>query len=283
MKPKFISAENFKGRDFQHDLRTVTVFVGANDSGKTAILDAVRVALLGYHPNLGKQNIDTIKLAGENRLDMNVTLGFEDDLVNSWTWRRNAKNEIKKTEKVDIKDVPAVMLDLREYLSCTKKERIAEITKRFAIESKTVNEEAILAEIEKIEVLPANERDGSIADLKKVFEKSARRRKTSKTSLQEWLPELVREIDEERKSYSTKATTLGAQMGSFRNSGAAPKSVAATLRRNLRNTPRSPRVSLNFKHNSARRRTQRSAKLNSKRASTPSFLTRARKKSSPRN
>ena len=54
MKITRVEAENLKGRSFAYDLSPQVAIVGENFSGKTSIIDAIRLALIGYIPELGK-------------------------------------------------------------------------------------------------------------------------------------------------------------------------------------------------------------------------------------
>lgn len=228
MKPISISAVNFKGRDFLHDLTSVNCFTGKNDSGKTAVLDAVRLALLGYHPVLGKQNTETIKLMGEHSLEMSVHLEFDNKLGIARSWKRNAKGEIKKTEEVGIDEIPAVMLDLRQYLGQTKKERITSITSRFKVEGE-LSEESLASQFSKIEVLPIGECGPAVKDLLAVLAKSSKKRGSIKT-VQEWLPELISDLDGSRKHMSDIQKFTSGQMIALRPADPkAPKSVAIQI------------------------------------------------------
>ena len=49
-----LTGTNIKGKTFDHELNPVTVFSGPNYSGKTARIDALKLALLGFHPELMK-------------------------------------------------------------------------------------------------------------------------------------------------------------------------------------------------------------------------------------
>ena len=61
---KKIKARAFKGRSFEHSLGPVTLIHGGNFLGKTAVADAIRIALLGYSPRHGQQPSKTWGFAG---------------------------------------------------------------------------------------------------------------------------------------------------------------------------------------------------------------------------
>ncbi len=225
MKPIYLAAENLKGLTFSYDLRPVNCFTGPNDSGKTAVLDAAIIALLGYHPALGKQNQHTIMLMGENRLDMMVTMQFDDSSANTINWNRKANQEIKKTEKIDVKNIPPVMFDLRSYLTMTKKERIKMICEKISDKDLSFDEQALLDNLKTIEVVPAAKCKLALAELETFVTKSIKMRARSKTSIQEWLSTLVKELDDEKKRYTILKDQVSAQLVGLR-----PQSASAPLK-----------------------------------------------------
>lgn len=91
MKIESIEGINVKGRSFEHSFEDLNVICGKNASGKTAITDAITIALLGYHPKLGKTNKATAKLAGAGAV-MEVAAAFEDDsyILRRWELKRTS-------------------------------------------------------------------------------------------------------------------------------------------------------------------------------------------------
>lgn len=69
-----VQAEHLKGRSFEHVLHPINIIVGDNDRGKTALVDAVRVGLLGYHPALGKTPGATMKLCKGTAMSTGVQI-----------------------------------------------------------------------------------------------------------------------------------------------------------------------------------------------------------------
>lgn len=54
MRIVHVSIEGLKGQNVQYDLSPVTIFVGPNGVGKTAVLQAVEFGVIGYDSRLGK-------------------------------------------------------------------------------------------------------------------------------------------------------------------------------------------------------------------------------------
>lgn len=126
MKITKISARGFKGRDaFSHDLAPMTVFYGANFRGKTRVMDAIRLALLGHLPELGNTNPATFGLASGT--EMEVVADFDNGLRVRRVWTL-VGNSVKKVE-----DVPegfkalgdlSVMLDAESYFGLGDRARV---------------------------------------------------------------------------------------------------------------------------------------------------------------
>lgn len=126
MKLSKITATNFKGSSFSYELDPLTVFIGNNFKGKTRIIDAIIVALLGYHPSLGKTAKATFGLASGREMEVRAefqmgptirrrfylkgdTVKVDEDLPEAW-------------DQV-VEQLP-VMLDASLYFSLTDRQRV---------------------------------------------------------------------------------------------------------------------------------------------------------------
>lgn len=61
---KRIDYKNIKGRDKKFNLSNKTIIHGGNGEGKTSVVDAIKLALLGEHDDLGKQGKKLLALCG---------------------------------------------------------------------------------------------------------------------------------------------------------------------------------------------------------------------------
>lgn len=223
----YISGTNIRGFDFEYPLKPVTVFCGQNESGKTAALDAIRIALLGYLPRLGKQNEATMKLASQQQVNLSVNLLITDGdatLPNTRTWRRQPNGDLKKIEVCEIKDIPEVLFDLRAWLGLTQKKRIEMIFERLGKTEIRIDEGEILSKLLKIEVLPIDEGKAAVNDLGTFVNKSLAGARRSKQSGLDWLTALVKELDDEKKSYAVTQERLSGQVVALRPA-TIPKTV----------------------------------------------------------
>lgn len=117
---KRIAAKNVKGRTFDYTLAPVTVFSGANATGKTAIADAIRVGLTGQHSKLGKR--DLTKLAGG--ASMSIAVEFSNGKFSTHEWAQKAGAWKYKGDLAVGVPIPAVLLDASAYFALTSDERI---------------------------------------------------------------------------------------------------------------------------------------------------------------
>lgn len=125
MKLKTITARNFKGLSFTLHLQPMTVLVGANFAGKTARTDAIRFALLGYLPELGKNARDTFGLSSGK--EMEVVAEFDNGL--RIQRRLYLKGDTVKTEEEVPEEIKkcgqlAVMLNAEEYFALSPRGRV---------------------------------------------------------------------------------------------------------------------------------------------------------------
>lgn len=118
MKITSIKALNVKGLHFAEDLGPVTIFVGQHRAGKTARLDAIRLALLGYVPLIGKTNAATFTLS--SRDTMSVYLDADCGHIRR-VWKRKGKETIEQVKQIDatIPETPEILLDSRAFFAMT--------------------------------------------------------------------------------------------------------------------------------------------------------------------
>lgn len=120
MRIKSVTLENFKGISRRHELDPVTVIVGGNSTGKTAVVSAIRLGLTGQLPVLGKAPRSLYRLAGdpEKPGKMSITLETLPAGAISHTWERNAKGTVSYTGGLpEHLRWPDSMLDFRTFLA----------------------------------------------------------------------------------------------------------------------------------------------------------------------
>ena len=108
---------NFKGLNREIPLGPITVIRGGNMVGKTAVLSAVRIGLLGFDPDLGKQHVAT-QDAMSGKV-MGVTLTFASGARFEHGWDSKGYTVTPNT----FTPAPLEMLSLDEFFKITSKER----------------------------------------------------------------------------------------------------------------------------------------------------------------
>lgn len=128
-KPQFhvskVTGRNIKGRSFEHVLTPTTLIVGPNFSGKTAILEAIRLAFIGYIPENGKTPRSTFDLSSGREMVASIEIGPGEAGAISrrfWLEKSTVKQETA-TVKVDVGPFNTPLLDSSTYFEMTESER----------------------------------------------------------------------------------------------------------------------------------------------------------------
>lgn len=150
-----IHAIALKGRTFTHLLAPLTVVAGPNDAGKSAVADAVRLALIGYLPEHGKTNSATFALCSGSRLL--IEAHFHRGPQISREWKKTGK-QVKYTGDGPT-EAPLVMLDANEYFGKSDSARVDMLfavlnPKDFTPEAITAKIKAAVAEHGVLDELP---------------------------------------------------------------------------------------------------------------------------------
>jgi hypothetical protein len=138
---------NFKGRTRVGKLAPSTVLIGNPFAGKSAVLDAIKVTLLGYLPKLGKRPANTFKLA--TGPSMTTALSFEgaDSVCRTW---KSVKGAIKETCAGTPPEVSPILFDLHDYLNLAAKDRLAYIAGKVTVDDDGFDPLAVLKELREI-------------------------------------------------------------------------------------------------------------------------------------
>jgi len=81
---KILSLEKCKGISRAFTLSPITYFQGENGSGKSAVLDGVRLALLGSHPDVGKTNSRVIEFGSGDKMSCEAVFDSGDRIKRVW-------------------------------------------------------------------------------------------------------------------------------------------------------------------------------------------------------
>lgn len=110
---------NVKGLTGDFTLTPITVVTGKNSVGKTAILTAVRLSLLGYEPSIGKQHSATFTLSSGSRMAV---------IADGRTFRWEEKRlKVVSDFPEGFTPAPETMLDLSGLFSMSREQRMVAI------------------------------------------------------------------------------------------------------------------------------------------------------------
>lgn len=142
-----IKGTGIKARTFTAALQPVTVIAGPNDSGKTAIADAVRLALLGYIPELGKTNAATFAIASGS--EMTIEAEIEGLGTISRKWRKTAKTVTATATGAESigEATPIAMMDARDYFSRSPAGQISLLFSLIELDESKFSSETIRTEL----------------------------------------------------------------------------------------------------------------------------------------
>lgn len=125
-----IAARNFKGRQICQDLSMLTEITGKNFTGKTAHLDAIRLALIGHIPEIGKKNDATFELSSGSRMVVIAEMS-DGTTVEREFWRDGESIKSAGPEK----SLCPALMDAAEYFSLTDTQRLDYIAARMELPS----------------------------------------------------------------------------------------------------------------------------------------------------
>lgn len=173
-----VEATNLKGRTFSYELSPAVAIVGDNFTGKTSIIDAIRLALIGYIPELGKTNAATYQLASDDPMTVLLTLDNGQSIGVTAYLDKTAKvahkiyaNEPSALTEESTMNIP--LLNASAYFAMTERDRynyvfnVAKLPAEFSTESIIAECERISFEEEHTEEIEKAKAD-VIATLRKV-------------------------------------------------------------------------------------------------------------------
>jgi hypothetical protein len=126
-----VRGHNFKGQSFETGLGQMTLISGDNFAGKSTIADAMRLALAGYLPAVGKGAPalwGTLAGNPEKEGTMEVQIGFDTGRTSKITFSRTKKGSVSVDGAVpaDLALDP-MLLDVRQFFTMTAAQRTAVI------------------------------------------------------------------------------------------------------------------------------------------------------------
>src|SRR5256886_2954275 len=220
MKLKSIAGENIKGQSFTHELKPVTLIVGDNYSGKSARVEAVKLALLGYVPGLGRRPQDIYALASGDKMSASVTDEAGTVTRREWALERGA---VKATQAATMA-VPPVLLDTREYFERTAAERLQYVFEKVPSLGPTVTEAGVIADLRGLRPEePHEHHEGAIDEVIATASELSEQREAEEATMQEWLSLLLEELRTDLKDTNAELRSMtGMVIGTAQLKAAEP-------------------------------------------------------------
>lgn len=216
-----LRGSKFKGRDFEHDLAPITVFVGPNSAGKSARLEALQLALAGFVPGVpasptgiygafggqGDMTVGAILEDVRHTQILKSELGYDaaaatysmnGGVIRSFRPKGKSVSREDRWDKLPVDwAVAPVAVDADEYMKTTERER-TRILFRMAKLGREITADTITAEIKNI-VLETNTKQTQefIGRLCNSVENTF---KAKQEIVQEWLIATVETFREKLKS-----------------------------------------------------------------------------------
>ena len=123
MKITRVDFTNIKGSSDTVVLGPATLIHGRNFTGKTTIIDAIKLALLGYHPGLDKTAAGVFELASGDNLKAAVVLANGQIVGHSWE-RKGARISKRDSVPLDWPEQPVAVLDPAAYFGLSDRGKI---------------------------------------------------------------------------------------------------------------------------------------------------------------
>lgn len=232
MKIKNVAAAGLKGLIFDWDLAPVTLVVGDSFSGKTAVLDALRLGLLGYHPGLGKRPGDTFRLSGASNLVVDITL--DDGKRIGRRWARDGQSIKYTGPGPEDALLPLIALDSREYFSLTAAQRLSYLFARMDPAKVGLTPADIAAKVRGASLVGTGpDAEAAQAEIAEVIHGLVEAAKSEEATIQQFADTIVMDLlDRKKEAAASARAARGAVQTAARvaDFAAAPRNVAAELR-----------------------------------------------------
>src|SRR4051812_9855452 len=201
MHLKKLSGSNWKGGNFNLALGLLNIITGENQVGKSAIAEAVRVALLGYSPEHGKKTADTFGFAGAKlgASSMELVGLLSDGRPIMHKWKQGKKGAVKYDGENPL-ELPPVLLDINDYLERSGPDKVRFIFNRLDLAGLGFGLDRMVARLKrevKVET-PTEVSEAALGQLVDDITELDEVRGDVGQSLQEWMDAVIEKIKKNR-------------------------------------------------------------------------------------
>jgi hypothetical protein len=191
-----VGAQNLKGATFQHQLGPCVAIQGPNFSGKTAIFEAIRLAILGHIPEVGKLPKATWELASGDRMSVRVTFDNGGSITRVF---QEGKTPIVSQDEAELFDLP--LLNAEHYFGLTDSERTNYVFRHVRLPA-VYTPASIIAELERLTFEEAHTEGVEVGKAELI---KACRKRFDGTELQDALSNLVDYLAEQFSYWNRRA------------------------------------------------------------------------------
>lgn len=203
--------DGFKNLRLDLKLTGMDMLVAPSRVGKTAVLDACKVGLLGYHPKTAGSFSRTghrfmRPFMGKDETQVQIYFGDGHPMINR-CWE--LKGDTVKYYGFDRSAVPSMLFDANEYFSMSGPERIQHIFKRVEIDAKQFNVNALTAMIKTVKVeSPSEHSEAAIVKVVKKAQELDEARQSEGVNFQDYLKQLIDDAKEMKRLADEQARMM---------------------------------------------------------------------------
>ena len=228
-----LSATGLQDGDFTDMLSPVTIWTGANASGKTKRLSAIHLAARGEHPDpkIGSRNEGIMQLASGPMLhvEMEYRGPVSGRIVRTWT---KTKTGYSCDNKEPCEDFPSLLLDPKEYFSLSPAKQIELVASKVSVTDPAFTVSGLTAAVKNIKIETNTEASESA-----VSEVCSSLRSIPVTAPLPWLEAALKQVSDDLKAANaTKKRMVGVTTGleQLRAQDTAAETGTGTVERDLR-------------------------------------------------
>lgn len=205
-----ITALNFKGGSFDHELAPCTIITGDNSTRKSAIGYGLSVALLGYSPKHGKSPAKTWGFAGApgGATEMAVSINIRNSdglgdqtIAHRWNLKKGSVKWTLSPEGTGMPMVPPALLDVREeFLNKSGPAQVKFIFDQIDLAAIGFTEERLTAKIKaevKVEA-PSETSERVLRDIIEAADDLGSQREDLGWTFQQWIDAVVVAVKKRR-------------------------------------------------------------------------------------
>ena len=204
-----VSATNLKVPLFRYDLGPVSVIVGSNFVGKSAVLQAVQLGLLGWIPGLAKTNDGIFSLSCGQSISVQLRLSDGKKIEREFVSKGGSVNRTETVPPGFV--VPDVLMDAGEYLRLSGRSQVQYVSKLVTVSDKWSGE-SVLKQIAETPIACDTNSIENVTQIKGAIvhrlSESDHQRHADDEPIQAWLEVVLNDLRDQIKSTAAALSKL---------------------------------------------------------------------------